>query len=270
MLSVAVFMAVTGAGIVCTMMLILWVIHLLIKNAAIVDAGWAAGLGLLAICYATSGPGFVTRKWMIAAMVGLWSLRLASYLLFTRVIGKPEEGRYVQLREDWKNNIPLRFLFFFEFQALLDVALSIPFLLACLNARTPLGPAEFVGVSIWLVAMAGEALSDQQLNSFKSNPANKGKTCDVGLWKYSRHPNYFFEWLIWVGFATFAITSPWGFLGLLSPALILYFLLGVTGIPATEAQALRSRGEAYREYQLRTSAFVPWFPKRGELKKVSA
>ncbi len=270
MLSVAVRMAVEGAGIVCAMMLLLWVIHLLIKNAGIVDVGWAAGLGLLAACYAITGPGYVARKWMIAAMVGIWSLRLASYLLFTRVIGKPEDGRYVQLREDWQNNIPVRFLFFFEFQALLDVALSIPFLLACLNARAPLGPAEYVGAGIWLAAMAGEALADQQLNNFKKNPANKGKTCDVGLWKYSRHPNYFFDWLVWVGFATFAIAAPWGFLGLLSPALILYFLLGVTGIPATEAQALRSRGEAYSEYQRTTSAFVPWFPKRGELKKASA
>src|SRR5271155_6222596 len=183
MLSEGVFLAVVGFGIVAAMMLILWAIHLLIKNAAIVDVGWAAGLGLLAVCYAITGPGYVVRKWMIAAMVGLWSLRLASYLLFTRVIGKPEDGRYVQLREDWKTNVPLRFLFFFEFQALLDVALSIPFLLACLNTRTPLGPAEIVGLSIWLVAMAGEGLSDQQLNSFKNNPANKGKTCDAGLWK---------------------------------------------------------------------------------------
>jgi steroid 5-alpha reductase family enzyme len=269
MLSTAVFMAVVGAGIVCAMMLILWVIHLLIKNAAIVDFGWAAGLALLAISYAISGPGFVTRKWMIAVMAGIWGLRLATYLLFTRVIGKPEEGRYVQLREDWKTNLPLRFLFFFEFQALLDVALSMPFLLACLNAHTPLGPAEYVGAGLWLVAMAGEALADQQLHNFKNNPANKGKTCDVGLWKYSRHPNYFFEWLIWMAFATFAITAPWGLLGLLSPALILYFLPGVTGIPATEAQALRTRGDEYRAYQQRTSAFVPWFPKRGELKKAS-
>jgi steroid 5-alpha reductase family enzyme len=227
-------------------------------------------LGLLAISYAVTGPGFVTRKWMIAVMAGVWSLRLASYLLFTRVIGKPEEGRYVQLREDWKTNLPLRFLFFFEFQALLDVALSMPFLLACLNARTPLRLTEYLGAGVWLVAMAGEAIADQQLNGFKNNPANKGKTCDVGLWKYSRHPNYFFEWLIWMGFAIFAIASPWGFLGLLSPALILYFLLGVTGIPATEAQALRSRGEAYREYQKRTSAFVPWFPKHDDLEKASA
>jgi steroid 5-alpha reductase family enzyme len=261
MLSQAVFLAVSGFGIVAVMMLILWIIHLLIKNAAIVDVGWAAGLGLLAIFYASAGPGWATRKWTIAAMAGIWSSRLAGYLLFARVIGKPEEGRYVQLRQDWKTNLPLRFLFFFEFQALLDVALSIPFLVVCLNAQSPLGWPEFLGAAIWLIGMAGEAVADQQLHAFKNDPANKGKTCQVGLWRYSRHPNYFFEWLIWVGFATFALSSPWGFLGILSPALILYFLLGLTGIPATEAQALRSRGDEYREYQRRTSAFVPWFPR---------
>jgi steroid 5-alpha reductase family enzyme len=268
-LTVALTLAITGAGIVGAMMLILWIIHLLIKNAAIVDVGWAAGLGVLAITYAAMGPGFVARKWLLAGVVGLWSLRLATYLLLARVIGKPEEGRYVQLRQDWKTSLPLRFLLFFEFQALLDVALSIPFLLACLDTRGRLGVTEFLGAGISLLAMLGEAVADRQLDRFKKNTANKGKTCQVGLWKYSRHPNYFFEWLIWVGFATFVIASPWGVLGLVSPALILYFLLGVTGIPATEAQALRSRGEEYRAYQRRTSAFVPWFPKRPVFEKAS-
>ena len=260
MFSEALHLALVGTGIVAGMMLVLWVIYLLIKNAAIVDVGWAAGLGLLAIYYAYAGPGYHARKWAIAAMAGLWGLRLATYLLFARVIGQPEEGRYVQLRKEWKTNLSVRFLLFFEFQALLDVVLSLPFLLACLDTRVPLGIPEKVGGAIWLAGIAGEALADAQLNAFKKNPANKGKLCRVGLWNYSRHPNYFFEWLIWVGYATFAIASPWGWLGLISPALILYFLLGLTGIPATEAQSLRSRGEQYKEYQRTTSAFVPWFP----------
>jgi steroid 5-alpha reductase family enzyme len=156
----------------------------------------------------------------------------------------------------------MRFLFFFEFQALLDVVLSLPFLLACLDTRAPLGIGEKIGMGIWLAGIFGEALADAQLDAFKKNPANKGTTCRAGLWNYSRHPNYFFEWTIWMGYAVFVIGSPWGWLGLISPALILYFLLGVTGIPATEAQALRSRGEEYLGYQQTTSAFVPWFPKK--------
>jgi steroid 5-alpha reductase family enzyme len=255
-------MLLWGAAMVGGMMFVLWVIHLLLRNAAVVDVGWAAGLGLLAGYYAYAGPGYPARKYAIAAMAGAWSLRLAGYLLFARVLGHPEEGRYVQLRQEWKTNLPLRFLLFFEFQALLDLVLSLPFLLACLDTRAALGPFEKIGAAIWMIGMLGEATADAQLNAFKKNPANKGKTCRAGLWNYSRHPNYFFEWMIWVGYAVFAIASPWGWLGLLSAALILYFLLGLTGIPATEAQALRSRGDEYREYQRSTSAFIPWFPKK--------
>ena len=109
--------------------------------------------------------------------------------------------------------------------------------------------------------MAGEVAADAQLSRFKSLASNRGRTCQAGLWRYSRHPNYFFEWLIWVAFALFALASPGGFWGFVSPALILYFVLRVTGIPATEAQAIRTRGEEYRRYQRTTNAFVPWFPK---------
>jgi steroid 5-alpha reductase family enzyme len=261
-MQVALHLLLSGALIVGVMMLALWVVHLLIRNAAVVDVGWAAGLGLLAAYYAYAGLGYATRRYAIAAMAGVWSFRLAAYLLFARVIGHPEEGRYVQLRAEWKTYLPLRFLLFFEFQALLDLLLSLPFLLVCLDTRVPLGLFEKFGAALWLVGIVGEGLADAQLDAFKKNPANKGKTCRAGLWSYSRHPNYFFEWVIWVGYAVFALGSPWGWLGLLSPALILYFLLRLTGIPATEAQALRSRGEEYRAYQRSTSAFVPWFPKK--------
>jgi steroid 5-alpha reductase family enzyme len=243
-------------------MFLLWIIHLLIRNAAVVDVGWAMGLGMLAVFYAAAGPGYPARRYAIATMAAVWSLRLAVYLLFGRVIGHPEEGRYVQLRSEWKTFLPLRFLFFFEIQALLDLVLSLPFLLACLDRRAPLGIPEKIGAAIWLLGMLGETLADAQLDAFKKIPVNKGKTCRAGLWNYSRHPNYFFEWTIWVGYSVFALTSPWGWLGLLSPALILFFLLGLTGIPATEGQALRTRGEEYRRYQRETSAFVPWFPKK--------
>lgn len=261
MISQATSLLLMGAAIVCAMMMLLWIIHLLIRNAAIVDVGWAAGLGLLAAYYAYSAPGYAPRKYLIATMAGIWSIRLASYLLFARVLGHPEEGRYVQLRAEWKTALPLRFFFFFQFQALLDLVLSLPFLLACLDTRFGIGNFEKIGAFIWLIGMFGESIADAQLNRFKQNPANKGTTCRAGLWKYSRHPNYFFEWTIWVGYAIFALASPYGWLGLIAPALILYFLLGLTGIPATEAQALRSRGDEYRAYQRSTSAFIPW-PKK--------
>lgn len=250
-----------GAALVGLLMLVLWLIHLLLRNASIVDPGWAGGLAMLAILYALLGPAYPPRAWLLALMAGAWGLRLSLFLLFTRVIGHPEEGRYVELRRKWQTNVPLRFLLFFQFQAATCVVLSIPFFLTTVNPAAPLSPLEFIAFALWLTAFAGECTADAQLHAFKSNPANKGKTCREGLWNYSRHPNYFFEWLIWVSFALFATASPYGFIAWLCPALMLYFLFRVTGIPATEAQALRTKGEDYRRYQQSTSAFIPWFPK---------
>jgi steroid 5-alpha reductase family enzyme len=248
-----------GTASVAALMLLLWLIHLRTGNAAIVDAGWAGGLAILGILYPALGGGYWLRSALIACMAGIWGFRLGGYLLFTRVIGHPEEGRYRELRRQWKTNIPFKFLLFFEFQALLCVALAVPFLAAAGNPAPAISLIEWAGVALWALAMAGEATADAQLSAFKSDPSSKGHTCQAGLWRYSRHPNYFFEWLIWVAFAIFALASPGGYWGLFSPALILYFLLRVTGIPATEAQAIRTRGEEYRRYQQTTSAFVPWF-----------
>ena len=112
---------------------------------------------------------------------------------------------------------------------------------------------------IWLIAVGGESVADWQLKQFRGNPANKGKICQQGLWCYSRHPNYFFEWLVWVSFFVFALGAPWGWTSVFCPALMLFFLLRVTGIPMTEELSVRSKGEAYRQYQRTTSPFVPWF-----------
>ena len=252
----------TGALAVCGVMFLLWLIHFPLRNAAIVDAGWAGGLALLGALYAIMGAGWTPRRIVIAGMALIWGLRLALYLLLTRVIGQPEEGRYVQLRKQWQTNIPLKFLLFFEFQAVLCIVLAVPFLLASENPAPAFSVYEYAAAILWIVAIAGEITADMQLHAFKSNAANPGKTCRAGLWKYSRHPNYFFEWLIWVAFCLFAIDSRYGYMALFPPALMLYFLFRVTCIPATEAQALRTRGEDYRRYQQTTSAFVPWFPRK--------
>lgn len=244
---------------VSSLMLILWLISLKTKNAAIVDVGWAFGLLACATVYAILAPGYSLRKALLLIMVGLWAFRLGGYLFLTRVWKQPEEGRYRQIRKDWKANINLKFFFFFELQGLLDVVLSLPFLLAAVNPRKQLVWVEGLGVVLWLASMMGEAIADAQLNAFKRDPRSKGKTCRNGLWNYSRHPNYFFEWLVWISWLLFALGSSHGWVAMISPALMLYFLFKVTGIPATEAQALRSRGEDYRRYQETTSPFVPWF-----------
>jgi steroid 5-alpha reductase family enzyme len=206
---------------------------------------------------ATRSGARSSRSW-----AGCGACVLAGYLLVSRVIGQPEEGRYQHLRRIWAPRENLKFLIFFQFQAFLDVVLSVPLLLPSVNPRSGLLALEIAAVGLFVAAFAGELLADTQLKRFKDDPTNRGRVCDAGLWRYSRHPNYFFEWLIWVAFAVFALPSPYGWIALSGPALILYFLLRVTGIPATEAQAIRSKGDAYRRYQDTTSAFVPWPPRR--------
>jgi len=254
--------ALWGAVGAVILMFLLWLIHLPLRNAAIVDFGWALSLALLGIGYSIWGGGWWLRAIALGVMTGFWGLRLALHLLLDRVVGHAEEGRYQELRRRWKTNLPAKFLIFFQMQALLAVLLSVPFLIPALNSTENLNAFEWTGLTIWLVAIIGEATADAQLKRFKSRPESRGRTCRLGLWRFSRHPNYFFEWLIWISFAIFALGSPHGYLGLISPVLILYFLLRVTGIPATEEQALRSRGEDYRRYQETTSAFIPWFPKK--------
>jgi steroid 5-alpha reductase family enzyme len=254
-------LALIGLLVMVVLMALLWGVHLVIRNAAVVDVGWAAGLALLGTLYSVLGTGYAPRRWLIAIMVVLWGLRLTSHLLRDRIIGKPEEGRYQALREEWKTHLPLRFFVFFQFQAFLDVLLSLPFLLMAVNPHPELSLLEWAGFVLWIFAILGESIADHQLKIFKADPVNRGKVCQSGLWAYSRHPNYFFEWLIWVAFFIAALASPWGWTAVICPGLILYFLLQVTGIPATEAQALRSRGDAYREYQRTTSMFVPWGKK---------
>ncbi len=232
------------------------------NNYGIVDIAWSYALGALAAFYALGGPGWPARRALIAAMAVTWSARLGTHL-FIRVMGHHpvEDGRYVQLRKDWAAHFAPKMFGFFQMQAGSVVLLGAAFLAACLNPAPALRLVECAGAALWLLAITGEALADAQLAAFKRNAANQGRVCNAGLWRYSRHPNYFFEWLIWVAYFVFGLGSPWGWIGIIGPASILYLLLRVTGIPMTEEQSLRSRGDAYRRYQQTTSAFVPWFPK---------
>ncbi len=234
-----------------------------LDNYGFVDVAWSYAFALLALFYAACGAGWLPRRVTLALMAGLWSLRLGTHLL-KRVAGHHpvEDGRYVQLRKDWAGNFGPKMFGFFQLQAASVVLLGVPFLLPVLNPTPGYHPLEIAGAGLWLLAIAGESLADAQLAAFKRDPANKGRVCDAGLWRTSRHPNYFFEWLIWVAYFVFALGSPWGGLALIGPASILYLLLRVTGIPLTEQQSLRSKGDAYRRYQQTTSAFLPWFPKK--------
>ncbi len=252
-----------GTGLCVLSMTLLWLLGRRSHNYSFVDLGWSAHFALLAVLYALLTTGWPERRILIAAMYGIWSLRLALHLAH-RIIGEPEEGRYVQLREEWaaKGNVDLRFYGFFQLQAGLNVFLALPLLISCQNPAVGWHWLELLGAVLWVIAILGESIADGQLRRFKANAANKGQVCNTGLWRYSRHPNYFFEWTIWVAYAVFGLASPGGYWSVLMPALMLHFLLNVTGIKATEEQALKSRGDAYREYQRTTSAFIPWFVKK--------
>jgi steroid 5-alpha reductase family enzyme len=242
-------------------MLVFYFIQRRTKNAGIVDFVWAAGVGSLAVFYAAVAPGDMARRILLALLAGTWGLRLAAYLLLNRVLGKPEDGRYQMLRQSWADKAQGFFFAFFQVQAIWAVMFSIPFLPAAYS-QGPLGIPDYLAAVVWSVAVAGESLADWQLARFRADPASRGKTCRVGLWRYSRHPNYFFEWTHWFTYVCLGLRSPFWWVTLMGPVVMLLFLYRVTGIPYTEKRALESRGEDYRRYQETTSPFVPWFPKR--------
>lgn len=255
------FEIITAIMLMMLMMTILWAFHVYKGEADIVDAGWAAGLGFLAIFYAISLPGDDFRKFALALFAGTWSARLTTFLIRTRVMEPGEDGRYQSLRRKWGHKAKFNFFLFFQAQGLLVVILAIPFFIAASNLTPGFQIWDYVGAFVFVVSIAGESIADKQLSDFRKDSNNKGKTCRQGLWKYSRHPNYFFEWLHWWSYVFLSINSPVFLLSLIGPCIMLFLILKVSGIPPTEKQALESRGDDYREYQKTTNAFFPWFPK---------
>jgi len=244
-------------------MLALYGVERITKNAGCVDVGWAGGVGVLGVFYAWTADGDPTRRVLIAVLAGLWGFRLAAHIL-RRVLSEAEDGRYRMLRERWGPRGKLYFFLFFQIQAIWAVMFSVPFLPVVFDPSPALTWLDSMAAGVWLVAVAGEATADWQLSRFRARPDSRGKTCRYGLWRYSRHPNYFFEWVHWFTYVFLAIGAPYGWVALVGPVVMLLFLYKVTGIPYTEKRALQSRGEDYRRYQRTTSAFVPGFPKQEE------
>jgi steroid 5-alpha reductase family enzyme len=230
-------------------------------NAGIIDVLWAGGLAVSAVFFALSGDGAAWPRVILAALGGLWGARLATHL-WTRVRGEPEDGRYRNLRVHWGGS-QFKFFLFFQFQASLMVLFSLPFLAVGRNPHE-FGSWMLIGIMIWLVSVIGESIADRQLARFRANQANHGRTCRDGLWRYSRHPNYFFEWLHWFAYVWLALGSPVAWLAWAGPAVMYVFVRWISGIPYVETQALRSRGDDYRAYQRSTSMLIPWYPKRIE------
>lgn len=256
---------VTAAGVAWGVMAVvmagLWAVQRRTRDAGVVDVGWTYGVGLSAVVLAAAVDGLPARRVLVAALVVLWSLRLGTYILRDRVLKGPEDGRYQDLRKRWRAGFESRILVFFQAQGLLAVLFALPAGAAMLSARPALGLVDLAAVALWLVAIGGETLADRQLAAHRADPAQAGRTCRRGLWRFSRHPNYFFEWLHWVGYSVIAVGWAWWPATLVAPAIMYVLVRYVTGIPPTEAQSVRSRGADYRKYQRTTNAFFPGPPR---------
>ena len=242
-------------------MALLWAVQRRTRNAAIGDIGWCVGLILVVLGYATQAPSGIERILLTVMLVTLYAGRLGLYILFNRVKGKPEDARYRRLREEWGETEPSKMFVYFQLQALALAAFSLPFLVLLWNPGPPITVVELVGLLIWGVAVAGEAAADRQLAQFRADPSNQGRVCREGLWKYSRHPNYFFEWLHWCSYVVMTWGAPGWVCTWIGPIVMGVALLKVTGVPRAEEQALVSRGEKYKAYQATTNAFFPWSPR---------
>jgi steroid 5-alpha reductase family enzyme len=254
-------LVLTAYLVMVAVMVGLWILQLRVRNVSIADVGWCAGLIAVVLWYAIQGTGETERRVLVAALAVIYAGRLGFYILLNRVIGKTEEARYRRLREQWGSSESIRMFGYFQLQALAVVIFSLPFLVLIHNPQPPFVLTELVGLLIWIVAVSGEAIADRQLAQFRSQARNRNHVCRDGLWRYSRHPNYFFEWLHWWAYVVMGVSTPGWFLTWIGPIGMGWALLKVTGIPWVERQALASRGEDYREYQRTTSAFFPWFPR---------
>jgi steroid 5-alpha reductase family enzyme len=250
-----------------------WLTQRRLRNAGWVDVFWTFGTGIGgAVCalFPLSGePGPGWRAWLVAALVLAWSIRLGGYVAL-RVARSPDEDvRYVRFRAEWAPDFDRRMFWFLMCQAPAAAVLDGCIMLAARNPAPDFRVLDALGLLVLAGSVAGEALADRQMHRFRADPANKGRVCELGMWGWSRHPNYFFEFLAWVGYPLLALNLsgawPWGWAAWLGPAAMGYFLVKATGIPPLEREMLASRGDAYRDYQARVSAFVPLPPKRSKV-----
>ena len=237
---------------------VLWCVQQRTKNAGIVDVGWAISFALVVALFAWRAT-MPAEAWLpIAIVVCVWSVRLAGYLVARGAARSPEEGRYADLRARWGAAASWKFFIFFQAQAALTGILSTAFVVPFI--AYPISNVRWLGIAIAAIGVIGETVADAQLARFRKT--HHGQVCDVGLWSWSRHPNYFFEWCVWIGYAVYGLAFvPSGLLALGGQLLIITSIFGVTGIPPTEEQAIRSKGDAYRAYQSRVSMFIPLPPK---------
>lgn len=237
-----------------------WLVSLALRNASIVDITWGAGFVVVAWVVRLQGDTNTTRQWLLVVLTTLWGLRLAGYL-FWRNHGEPEDYRYRAMRRRWGSRFPIvSLLTVFVFQGLMMWIVSLPVQLGQVSDTPDLGALAFVGIALWAVGLTFESIGDYQLARFKAVPKNEGKVMDQGLWRYTRHPNYFGDACVWWGIGLIAAETGVGAWGLIGSALMTLLLVRISGAALLE-KSLRKRKPAYQAYVERTSGFIPMPPK---------
>lgn len=257
-------------GVLLAMVLVMgvgWFVQRAVQDGGWTDVFWTFGTGLTltaaALCPVGPEAGPTWRHLLVAAMAAAWSLRLGLYIL-RRVIKGPEDARYAGFRRDWGADFQKRMVSLMMAQAPAAALLSPSVILAARADRPGFGVQETLGLLIFAGALFGEGLADAQMHAFRAKPANHGKVCDTGLWSWSRHPNYFFEAALWIAYPVIAIDigRPLTWLSLIAPVIMFLTVRFASGVPPLEEAMLKSRGDAFRDYQSRVSIFIPRPPKR--------
>ncbi len=240
-------------------MAVAWAAQRATGRSGWIDAIWTLGVGAIGAILAVAALGDVGAGWRqgaVAAAILLWAARLGGHII-VRTLNGPDDPRYAKLIEDWGDKASLRLFAFLQVQAVVGATLALAVALAAHATSPHFRIADGLGLVVFVIALAGEAVADAQLARFKADPTRKGQICDVGLWGRSRHPNYFFEWLVWAAFAIAASGDAVGLLAWIAPALMYAVLRYASGVPPLEEHMLRTRGEAFRAYQERTPVFFP-------------
>lgn len=260
------FLTLAVLGLMLVVMVVAWAFGLYARNGGWTDVFWSGGSGVAlaaAALWPWHGAPPSTRQWLVAGMVTLWALRLFAYLA-PRVASHPEDPRYAKFRKDFGRAYPIRMLWVTLPQAAATALLGLSVLVAAHRPGAGLELRDGLGVALFLLAIAGEYVSDEQMKRFRANPANKGQVIETGFWAWSRHPNYFFQWLGWLAYPVIGLepTVPNTWLSFAAAAVMYVLLRYVSGVPPLEEAMLKSRGEKFRKYQERVSVFFPLPPRR--------
>jgi steroid 5-alpha reductase family enzyme len=250
---------ILSAAVIFTYMTLFFFFALAIKDNSIVDVGWGIGFIVLSAVLLIQSESVGLNQWVLFVLVTLWGSRLSLHI-FLRNHGKPEDFRYANWRKEWGNNVVIRsFLQVFMLQGIFIFIIALPIMMVKMSEATSFQVTDYIGIAVWIVGFYFEAIGDYQMMQFKKNHENKGKFITTGLWRYTRHPNYFGECIMWWGIFIISISSGHVWVSLISPVILTWLLTKVSGVPMLEKKY--EGNKEFEKYASKTSAFVPWFPK---------